>query len=126
MSGLLLKSRDDFDTSYNRRDAMSDDQLAQIFNFQQEDISEIEEELEDHDDDGEPAIVEEEQGDEKTPDEEEEEDVGPSQPGRVFHQRCACHILSLCVKDGLTAIGTVVENVKWAVRLIWDKTHLLP
>ncbi|CAH9116193.1 unnamed protein product [Cuscuta epithymum] len=84
MSGLLLKSRDDFDTTYNRRDAMSDDQLAQIFNYQQEDISEIEEELEDHDDDGEPAIVEEEQGDEKTPDEEEEEDVGPSQPGKKF------------------------------------------
>ncbi|CAH9075883.1 unnamed protein product [Cuscuta europaea] len=44
--------------------------------------------------------------------------------GRFFHQRCACHILNLCVKDGLAALGDAMEVVKGGIKLIWASSQL--
>ncbi|CAH9090081.1 unnamed protein product [Cuscuta europaea] len=37
--------------------------------------------------------------------------------GRFFHQCCACHILNLCVKDRLAALGDAMEVVKGGLNL---------
>ncbi|XP_076935981.1 zinc finger BED domain-containing protein RICESLEEPER 2-like [Bidens hawaiensis] len=38
--------------------------------------------------------------------------------GRLFHVRCCAHILNLLVKDGLSRIENVIENVREAVKYI--------
>lgn len=38
--------------------------------------------------------------------------------GRLFHVRCCAHILNLLVKDGLSKIETVIDEVREAVKYI--------
>ncbi|CAH9070081.1 unnamed protein product [Cuscuta europaea] len=88
-AGSSSQTRDDFETDYHQRDvdAMSDEQLRQLLSrgvFQQHDVPEIEDELEDDDAEEDPPTAEGEGHD--TPDDEEEaedeDEDGSSQPGK--------------------------------------------
>ena len=42
----------------------------------------------------------------------------PALGGTFFHIRCACHILNLCVKDGMTSLNIRTSPIKEAVDYI--------
>ncbi|CAH9079699.1 unnamed protein product [Cuscuta europaea] len=85
------QSRNDFEKMYDRRDAMSDAQLQELLAqrdghfYQQQEISDIEEELEDEDAEKEdPVTAEDEQDGSQTPDDDtpDKDEPGSSQPGK--------------------------------------------
>ncbi|KAK9048859.1 hypothetical protein SSX86_032174 [Deinandra increscens subsp. villosa] len=41
--------------------------------------------------------------------------------GRLFHVRCCAHILNLLVKDGLSMIDSVIEEVECALQIMYDE-----
>ena len=40
--------------------------------------------------------------------------------GKFFLIRCACHILNLCVQDGLKSLNSYIALIKKAINLIWS------
>ena len=44
--------------------------------------------------------------------------------GKFFHVRCACHILNLCVQDGLKSLNSHIAPIKKAINLIWSYSKI--
>ena len=38
--------------------------------------------------------------------------------GKLFHIRCVCHIINLCVQDGLKCIDTYIQNLRNTILFI--------
>ena len=45
---------------------------------------------------------------------------GSSTMGLFFHQRCACHVINLCVQSGLEFLEIYIGPIKAAVKFIWQ------
>ena len=41
-----------------------------------------------------------------------------------FHFRCACHILNLCVQDGLKSLSSHIAPIKKVINLIWSYSKI--
>ena len=39
--------------------------------------------------------------------------------GKLFHQRCACHVLNLCVQAGLSELSTFIKPIRDSINYIW-------
>lgn len=44
--------------------------------------------------------------------------------GKLFHCRCICHILNLCVKDGMTILYSSIKPIRNAINYLHDRTKL--
>ena len=42
----------------------------------------------------------------------------PPHGGTLFHQKCACHIINLCVQDGMKHVEDYLENIRSALSYI--------
>lgn len=52
------------------------------------------------------------------------EDAGQYIKTPYTHQRCACHILNLCVQDGLKVLGDMLTPIKLVIDHIWHDSDL--
>ena len=43
----------------------------------------------------------------------------PNVGGKFFHVRCACHVLNLCVQDGLKSLDTYISPIRKAISYLW-------
>ena len=44
----------------------------------------------------------------------------PNLGGRFFHVHCTCHVLNLCVQDGLEELQHHIDPIKKALNCIWS------
>ncbi|KAK3228632.1 hypothetical protein Dsin_000513 [Dipteronia sinensis] len=44
--------------------------------------------------------------------------------GKLFHQRCACHILNLCVQAGLQILSVYIKPIRDSINYIWRQNKL--
>ena len=42
----------------------------------------------------------------------------PPHGGTLFHQKCACHIINLCVQDGMEHFKDYLNNIRTALSFI--------
>jgi hypothetical protein len=49
----------------------------------------------------------------------------PNLGGKYFHVRCACHVLNLCVQDGLRALEFFVSPIKKAIKFLWTHPQIM-
>ena len=43
----------------------------------------------------------------------------PAFGGKFFHVRCVCHVLNLCVQDGLKTLDVFLQPIKMAIQFLW-------
>src|SRR5579862_5378623 len=44
--------------------------------------------------------------------------------GKLFHQRCACHVLNLCVQVGLAELSTFIIPIRDSINYIWRHSKI--
>ncbi|KZV31018.1 hypothetical protein F511_18122 [Dorcoceras hygrometricum] len=49
----------------------------------------------------------------------------PSIGGKFFHIRCTCHILNLCVQDGLRSLETYIKPIRTAIHYLWTHPQVM-
>ncbi|KZV52382.1 hypothetical protein F511_32943 [Dorcoceras hygrometricum] len=49
----------------------------------------------------------------------------PSIGGRFFHIRCTCHILNLCVQDGLKNLEHYIQPIRSAILYLWTHPQVM-
>ena len=45
--------------------------------------------------------------------------------GKFFHQRCACHILNLCVQKGLETLQYFILPIRKALLFLWKHSSVM-
>ena len=45
--------------------------------------------------------------------------------GKFFHIRCACHVLNLCVQDGLKTLQEHISPIKCAISYLWSHPQVM-
>ena len=48
----------------------------------------------------------------------------PNLGGRFFHVRCTCHVLNLCVQDGLNELQCYIDPIKKTLNCIWSHSNV--
>ena len=48
----------------------------------------------------------------------------PNLGGRFFHVRCTCHVLNLCVQNGLNELQCYIDPIKKTLNCIWFHSHV--
>jgi len=44
--------------------------------------------------------------------------------GKLFHQRCACHVLNLCVQAGLAELSNFIRPIRDSINYIWRHSKI--
>ena len=47
----------------------------------------------------------------------------PAFGGKFFHVRCVCHVLNLCVQDGLKTLDIFLQPIKTAIQFLWKHSQ---
>ena len=45
--------------------------------------------------------------------------------GQFFHQRCACHVLNLCVQNGLTLLHDHITSIRMPFHYLWKHPQVI-
>ena len=48
----------------------------------------------------------------------------PSIGGKFFHVRCTCHIINLCVQDGIKSLDHFISPIRTAISFLWSRPNL--
>ena len=49
----------------------------------------------------------------------------PNIGGKFFHIRCVCHVLNLCVQDGLRSLDVCLQPIKKAIAFLWTHPQVM-
>ena len=45
--------------------------------------------------------------------------------GQFFHQRCACHVLNLCVQNDLALLQDYITPIRNALHYLWKRPQVM-